>query len=198
MINAVLFGALAGSGTLPLARAACERAIRSAGKGAEASLRGFALGYAAAEGKAPAAAQAASTASIEANAPARSTWAPARSTRTPADSLGERVRRTFPIEAQRMIEDGVARVADFQDSDYASLYLDRLEPVAKRDQAHAGAERGKVTGTPVGCACGDGVIDWRRVIDIVRRAPRDIVLSVECGSIDDAAGSIKHLRSLLA
>ena len=22
------------------------------------------------------------------------------------------------------------------------------------------AERGKVTGTPVGCACGDGVIDW--------------------------------------
>jgi hypothetical protein len=22
------------------------------------------------------------------------------------------------------------------------------------------AERGKVTGTPLGCACGDGVIDW--------------------------------------
>ena len=51
MINAALFGALAGSGTLPLPRAACEEAIRSAGKGAEASLRGFALGYAAAEGK---------------------------------------------------------------------------------------------------------------------------------------------------
>jgi len=48
----------------------------------------------------------------------------------------------------------------------------------------SGAERGKVTGTPVGCACGDGVIDWKRVIDIVRRgSPRDIVLSVECGTI---------------
>src|SRR6185369_2472765 len=40
------------------------------------------------------------------------------------------------------------------------------------------SERGKVTGTPVGCACGDGVIDWRRVIEICRRAPHDIVLSV--------------------
>ena len=48
VISAVMFGALAGSGTLPLARAACEAAIRSFGKGAEASLRGFAAGYAAA------------------------------------------------------------------------------------------------------------------------------------------------------
>jgi len=62
----------------------------------------------------------------------------------------------------------------------------------------SGAERGKVTGTPVGCACGDGVIDWKRVIDIVRRGcPRDIVLSVECGTIDQADRSIKHLKQLL-
>jgi indolepyruvate ferredoxin oxidoreductase, beta subunit len=45
VINAVLFGAMAGSGVLPLARAACESAIRGAGRGAEASLRGFAAGY---------------------------------------------------------------------------------------------------------------------------------------------------------
>jgi sugar phosphate isomerase/epimerase len=62
----------------------------------------------------------------------------------------------------------------------------------------SGAQRGKVTGTPVGCACGDGVIDWKRVIDIVRRgSPRDIVLSVECGTIEQAARSIKHLKSVL-
>ena len=42
VINAVLFGALAGSGALPLPRAACEEAIRRGGQGAEASLRGFA------------------------------------------------------------------------------------------------------------------------------------------------------------
>src|SRR5207302_10648636 len=45
VINAVLFGALAGSSVLPLSREACERAIRGAGRGAEASLRGFAAGY---------------------------------------------------------------------------------------------------------------------------------------------------------
>ena len=45
VINAVLFGAIAGSGALPLPREACEAAIRHSGKGAEASLRGFAAGF---------------------------------------------------------------------------------------------------------------------------------------------------------
>jgi len=44
VINAVLFGAMAGSGVLPLTRGACEKAIRGGGRGAEASLRGFAAG----------------------------------------------------------------------------------------------------------------------------------------------------------
>jgi sugar phosphate isomerase/epimerase len=59
-------------------------------------------------------------------------------------------------------------------------------------------ERGKVTGTPVGCACGDGVIDWERVIRLVRtECPRDIVLSVECGTVDQAERSIAHLSRLV-
>jgi indolepyruvate ferredoxin oxidoreductase beta subunit len=45
VINAVLFGAMAGSGVLPLSREACEQAIRHGGRGAEASLHGFAAGY---------------------------------------------------------------------------------------------------------------------------------------------------------
>ncbi len=62
----------------------------------------------------------------------------------------------------------------------------------------SGAERGKVTGTPVGCACGDGVIDWARVIDIVRKgSPRDIVFSVECGTVEQGARSVQHLKKLL-
>lgn len=59
------------------------------------------------------------------------------------------------------------------------------------------AERGKVTGTAVGCACGEGVIDWKRVIEILRPVNRTICLSVECGTIDQAAASLDHLRSLL-
>lgn len=61
----------------------------------------------------------------------------------------------------------------------------------------SGQERGKVTGTPVGCACGEGVIDWARVIRICRKAKRDIVISVECGTIDQAAFSVEHLKKLL-
>jgi len=54
VINAVLFGAMAGSGVLPLSREACEAAIRKAGRGAEASLRGFAAGFEIAAGSRPA------------------------------------------------------------------------------------------------------------------------------------------------
>jgi len=53
VINAVLFGAMAGSGVLPLPRDACEQAIRRGGRGAEASLRGFAAGCEIAAGTRP-------------------------------------------------------------------------------------------------------------------------------------------------
>ena len=62
---------------------------------------------------------------------------------------------------------------------------------------HAAAERGKVTGTPVGCACGDGVVDWERVLSILDPLDREITLSVECGTIDQAARSLAFLRKLL-
>lgn len=58
-------------------------------------------------------------------------------------------------------------------------------------------DRGKVTGVPSGCACGEGVIDWKRVIDILRKAKFQGVLSVECGTEAQGASSIKHLRKVL-
>ena len=131
MINAALYGALAGSGTLPLSRAACEESIRRTGKGAEASLRGFAQGYAAVSADSPA------------QIPAWTARAPAvaapggEPVRLPP-KLAERVRSAFPAEARAILEQGAARVADFQDADYAALYLDRLEPVAKRARAPSG------------------------------------------------------------
>ncbi|MBE0614261.1 MAG: indolepyruvate oxidoreductase subunit beta family protein [Burkholderiales bacterium] len=132
MINASLFGALAGSGTLPLPRAACEQAIRSAGKGAEASLRGFALGYAAAEGKAP--------------APAGASVSPSDVTPAHAHTLMQRVRATFPAEVHETIERGLTRLSDFQDEDYAALYLDRLEPIARLEREHGAAAKHELTG----------------------------------------------------
>ena len=60
------------------------------------------------------------------------------------------------------------------------------------------SDRGKLTGTPVGCACGEGVIYWANVIEICRKkVPRDIVFSVECGTVEQAKRSIEHLKGLL-
>jgi sugar phosphate isomerase/epimerase len=59
------------------------------------------------------------------------------------------------------------------------------------------AERGKVTGTAVGCACGDGVVDWKKIVEVCRDAPRDIVFSVECGTVEQAERSIKHLKQFV-
>jgi len=59
------------------------------------------------------------------------------------------------------------------------------------------AERGKVTGTPVGCACGDGVIDWEKVVGILADGGFSGVLSVECGSPEQAQRSLRHLQSVI-
>ncbi len=77
---------------------------------------------------------------------------------------------------------------------------DRLVHLHAKDisVAQSQGERGKVTGTPVGCACGDGVIDWARVIDICKSVKREvIVFSVECGTVEQAQRSIEHLKPLL-
>src|SRR5260221_13349115 len=89
VISAVMFGALAGSGTLPLSRADCESAIRAGGRGAEASLKGFAAGFDAAGGAAPG-----------------ETREPAQKKRP---SGAERVRQTFPEETRAMLEEGAGR-----------------------------------------------------------------------------------------
>ena len=77
---------------------------------------------------------------------------------------------------------------------------DRLVHLHAKDISIAQSEdeRGKVSGTPVGCACGEGVIDWAKVIDICKAIDRDlIVFSVECGTVEQAAASIAHLKGLL-
>lgn len=77
--------------------------------------------------------------------------------------------------------------------------LNRLVHLHAKDISvqQSSAERGKVTGTAVGCACGDGVIDWARVIRICRKAKRDLVFSVECGTVEQAERSLAHLKPLL-
>lgn len=96
--------------------------------------------------------------------------------------------------------------------DTGNAYLGGLDPVEQVERfknriihMHAkdisveqsNAERGKVMGTAVGCACGDGVVDWEKIVAIIRPLPQDIVLSVECGTLDQAARSIDYLRKVV-
>jgi indolepyruvate ferredoxin oxidoreductase, beta subunit len=146
MVNAVLFGALAGSGALPLTRAACEDAIRAAGKGAQASLRGFAAGYAQASGELEAAA--AADEAVYAASPV------------------ERVRRRFPAETFAMLEAGVARLTDYQDRAYAELYLDRMEPILALDREAGGTG----TGYKLTCETARLLALWMSYEDLIRVA----------------------------
>lgn len=77
--------------------------------------------------------------------------------------------------------------------------LDYVRHVHAKDISfeQADRDRGSVTGTPVGCACGDGVVDWDRVISILEPLDREITLSVECGTIDQAEKSLSVLQNVL-
>jgi len=82
---------------------------------------------------------------------------------------------------------------------WLSHVKDRLVHLHAKDisVAQSNAERGQVTGTPVGCACGEGVIDWPEIIAICKTCPRDIVFSVECGTVEQAARSLQCLKRLI-
>ncbi|MDI3469334.1 MAG: Indolepyruvate oxidoreductase subunit IorA [Pseudolabrys sp.] len=118
MINAVMLGAIAGSGRLPIAAEMFEAAIREDGKAVEGNLRGFRAGLDAA--RAAAAPEAAPTRTRAANA---------------VTALEDIVARTFPAAAQPIAVEGVRRLAAYQNAEYARLYLDRLQPILKADEA---------------------------------------------------------------
>jgi sugar phosphate isomerase/epimerase len=79
------------------------------------------------------------------------------------------------------------------------MCIDKVVHVHAKDISfkQAEAERGKVTGTAVGCACGDGVIDWKRIVSRLKRAGFTGVLSVECGTEDEAVRSLAHLNKVM-
>lgn len=137
--------------------------------------------------------------------------------------VAERYGVAIGIEPHQSISkttEGLLRIATLVDSpmlrinyDTGNAYLAGEDPYAGLDAAgdlvvhvhakdisiqHAEAEQGKVTGTPVGCACGDGVIDWRRVAAVLRKHGFDGVLSVECGTPEQAARSLAHLNEVIA
>ena len=119
VISAVLFGALAGAGVLPFARAQFEATIERGGVGVKPSLKAFGAAFLRAQG------------STEEETPAAAA-VPAPQPRHPAvRALVERAQRDFPASAHYFLLEGVRRLIDYQDADYAGLYLDRMAAMAR-------------------------------------------------------------------
>jgi indolepyruvate ferredoxin oxidoreductase beta subunit len=78
----------------------------------------------------------------------------------------ERVRASFPAETHRILEEGVARVTDFQDIAYATLYLGRLDPVTKLDRDGGGG----ATGYKLTNETGRFLALWMSYEDVIRVA----------------------------
>jgi indolepyruvate ferredoxin oxidoreductase beta subunit len=112
VINAVLLGALAGSGKLPIPDAAFEAAIREGGKAVDTNLAAFAFGRGHARGELE-----------QAVREHRKRQAAAQG----VEDLIERARKSLPIASLDIVEEGIRRLAAYQDRKYASLYLDRLQ-----------------------------------------------------------------------
>ena len=136
VISAVLFGALAGTGALPFPRAAFEETIARGGVGVAASLRAFGAGFERAQ-RGDAAAAGGNVRSRQGDAATRPTLprlpgaaTGAGAAHAPVDpavrQLLDRAER-FPAEARAIVVEGIRRTVDWQDPEYASLYLDRLE-----------------------------------------------------------------------
>jgi indolepyruvate ferredoxin oxidoreductase beta subunit len=121
--NAVLLGALAGSGALPISGPAFRKAIEARGVAVAANLAGFDVGLrAVATGVAPAAAP-----------------APARAAEVPAALADELA--TLPAAVRAVAAIALPRLVDYQDLAYARRYLARLRPLLDRPGVAAVAAR---------------------------------------------------------
>ncbi|MCW5654446.1 indolepyruvate oxidoreductase subunit beta family protein [Hydrogenophaga sp.] len=128
VVSAVMFGALAGAGTLPWPREVCETVIRASGKGVQASLAGFAAAFEQAREPTPARAPVAREAAqvlADAALPSeqRSAW--------------ERMLRPWPASVQLLAAHGALRCLDYQDARLADSFLAQVQGLVGASPADA-------------------------------------------------------------
>lgn len=121
VISAVMLGAIAASGVLPFAREAYEATIRAAGRGVEASLRGFALGHDTVLQR---------RRQREALSHAAAPAAPKATPSLPADW-----QQRFPAPLHALLALARERLVDYQDAAYAESFAQRLEQVLEAERA---------------------------------------------------------------
>jgi indolepyruvate ferredoxin oxidoreductase beta subunit len=130
VINAVILGAIAGSGVLPLSEQDLEEGIREEGKAVKANLAGFKAGLAYARGE---------IVEMRRRRDAKP-GAPAATFHPAAAALKTRIERDYPASLQPIVLEAAGRTLDYQDEGYATLYLDRLDTVLALDKARGGGD----------------------------------------------------------
>lgn len=128
VISSVMLGALGGSGVLPFRKAAFEAAIKKGGIAVNTNLAAFEDAY-----QRAAHSDADGTVAV-ASSPEE---IPLRAQTPGLQPLLDRV-RMLPPAVQKIALEGTRRALDYQDAEYARLYLDRLDRIAARDSASNG------------------------------------------------------------
>lgn len=192
VISASLFGALAGSGTLPFPLEAFEGVIERSGVGVQASLA--AMREAAAQARATAPDAPVSVPGAPAETPPRAL--PQRAASPALQPLVDRIRSEFPAAAHDWLGEGLARVVDWQDLDYGREYLDRVAPFARQDSAEAGHALTVEAARWIAVAMSyDDVI---RVADLKTRAERSARIRGEVAAgADDVVGTEEYFHPRL-
>lgn len=127
VISAILFGAIAASGVLPFPRALYEQAITQSGVAVQSNLTGFAAGFERALQRSPMA----------------SLVPPGAAPTTDLGrKLDARIKAEFPAHLHGLLQEGTRRLVDYQDGDYANLYLDRIRDIRDCDQRTQGSGGG--------------------------------------------------------
>ncbi len=166
VISAAMLGALAGARALPFERIRFEAAIERGGVGVEASKRAFAAAFdAAVTGQADG-----STAESPESAAPDAAAAAQLATATLA--IVADVRDKLPTAAHAFAVEGVTRLVDYQDADYARLYLQRLGRVAELDVVHGDGTQRLTVETARWLALGMAYEDTIRVAEIKIRSSR--------------------------
>jgi indolepyruvate ferredoxin oxidoreductase beta subunit len=192
VISAVMFGALAGwavaTGRLPFQRSDYEATIARGGKGVAASLRGFAAAFAQVQ---QAHAQRERVMALAEDVMRRHGVLQPAAAAAPAPAVAG-----LPAPVAAIAALGVARLRDYQDDAYASLYRQRLDRLVQAERLGAAAD---ITGRPASPAA-DGfaasteaarwLVLWMAFDDIVRvadlksRASRFARVAREAGAAD--------------
>lgn len=128
VISAVLFGAIAGARVLSFERDDYEAVIRADGRMVEENLAGFSLGFAGARSETGAGGD-----KVDESDKKPVTEDEASHDSPAVAALRARLGDEIPGAVQTTVNHGIRRLLDYQDADYAGLYLDRIKPVVEAD-----------------------------------------------------------------